>query len=207
MNRWSAGLALGLLLTGGCLAVAEGLHPGDALPMGDVKMENVDGRMLAIGETAGKKGTLVIFSCNHCPFVKAWEQRMTAIGNDCLKQGIGAICINANDTAAFPDDDMSRMKEQARAAGYAFAYVMDATSEVARAFGATRTPEAFLFDAAGKLVYHGAIDDNAHQPDKVEKHYLQDAVAALLAGREPPVKETSSVGCSIKFRNKQEPGK
>jgi hypothetical protein len=92
------------------------------------------------------------------------------------------------------------MQQRARERGFEFLYVVDATSNVARAFGATRTPEAFLFDAAGTLVYHGAIDDNAQDAAKVEKRFLKDALDALLAGREVAVKETKALGCSIKFR-------
>jgi len=198
---WRTAVVLPLVLALCRSTGAEGaLKPGDAIPMRETKMEKVDGRMLSIGEIAGKKGTLVIFACNHCPFVKAWEKRMTAIGNESMKKGVGVIVINANDVAAYPTDDMTHMKEQAKAAGFEFPYVMDATSDVAHAFGAGRTPEAFLFDTAGRLIYHGAIDDNAHQPDKVQKRYLEDALNALLAGRDISVKETRSVGCSIKFR-------
>lgn len=193
-----------LLAMGGAAMAADKLALGGALPMGDVKMQNVDGRMLSIQEIAGKKGTLVVFSCNHCPFVKAWERRMAAIGNASVTNGIGVLFINANNPVEVPTDDLEHMKKQAEAGAYGFPYVVDATSDAARAFGAARTPEAFLFDAAGTLVYHGAIDDNGHEPDKVQKHYLQDAIDALLAGKEVAVKETSSVGCGIKLRPKPE---
>ena len=198
---------LGVALVGAAVAPAGVLDLGGALPMGAVEMRNVDGRMLSVNAIAGKQGTLVIFSCNHCPFVKAWEQRMVAIGNGCLTNGIGVMFINANNPVEVPADDLEHMQKQAEAGGYRFPYVVDASSDLARAFGATRTPEAFLFDAAGKLVYHGAIDDNTHEPDKVQKHYLQDAVKALATGKEITVKETSSVGCSIKLRAKAEPAK
>ena len=195
-----------LLLAGAALAGAGELKPGDRMPLGELKMENVDGRRLSIQEVAGKNGMLVIFACNHCPFVKAWEARMTALGNDSVNKGIGVVLVNANDAAAYPMDDLAHMKQQAEAAGFQFPYVVDETSDVARAFGASRTPEAFLFDAAGQLVYRGAIDDNAHEPDQVRQRYLQEAVDALLAGKAPPVPETSSVGCGIKFREKPAEG-
>ncbi|MGD9874030.1 MAG: thioredoxin family protein [Kiritimatiellia bacterium] len=193
-------VALALLLAGRALVAAGELKSGDLMPMGDVKMMNVDGRILSIQEAAGEKGALVVFSCNHCPFVKAWESRLAAIGNNSMKKGVGVIFINANDPVEFPTDDLDHMKEQAAAAGYEFPYVVDETSDVARAFGAARTPEVFLFDAAGRLVYHGAVDDNAYKPAEVQNHYLQDALNALVAGTEIPVKETRSVGCSIKYR-------
>jgi hypothetical protein len=204
MKSGKALLALALLLAGPALVAAGGVKPGDRLPQGDVKMKNVDGRLLSIHEVAGEKGTLVVFACNHCPFVKAWEARLASIGNDSQKKGIGVIFLNANDPVEYPVDDLDHMQQQAAAAGFQFPYVVDETSDIAREFGAARTPEVFLFDAAPRLVYHGAIDDNAHEPDQVQKHYLQDALDALLAGNEILVKETSSVGCGIKFREKKE---
>lgn len=181
------------------------LQPGEHLPTGvsEVKMEGVDGKIWTLKESMGPKGLLVIFSCNHCPWVKAWQARMVALGNEYSKKGVGVIAINANDPTAYPEDSLEHMKIQARDHGYQFAYVVDGTSEVARAFGATRTPEVFLFDASGVLVYHGAIDDNAEKPEKVTKTYLADALAALVAGKPVPVVETKALGCSIKFRAAQ----
>lgn len=178
------------------------LKPGDSLPesVAGVKMQGVDGREVSLRELAGPKGLLVIFSCNHCPWVKAWQARMVALGNEYSQKGVGVVAINSNDVTAYPDDDMEHMIAQAKEHGYRFPYVMDATSEVARAFGATRTPEAFLFDAQGKLVYHGAIDDNAEKPQEVKHTYLADALAAVVAGKPVPVAETKALGCSIKFR-------
>ncbi len=188
------------VLLAGAAPVLAGVALGGRAPMATVAMENVDGRQLSIADVAGPKGTLVIFSCNHCPYVKAWEHRMVAIGNEAVARGIGVIVINANDPEAYPEDAMPAMQQRAKEKGYGFPYVVDATSDVARAFGATRTPEVFLFDAAGALVYHGAIDDNAQEAEKVTRHFLREAVAAVLAGGEVPIKETKAIGCSIKFR-------
>ena len=178
----------------------ETLSLGEAIPKADVEMKNVDGRKLTINAVKGEKGTLVIFSCNHCPFVKAWQDRIVRICNTYREKGVGVIMVNSNDPEKYPSDGFQHMKKQAEREGYEFPYVVDATSAVARAFGASRTPEAFLFDAAGKLVYHGAIDDNPYKPKKVKETYLRDALKALLAGNEIPVKNTRSVGCSIKYR-------
>ena len=180
----------------------EPLKIGDAVPMKTVKMKNVDERELSIADVAGEKGTLVIFSCNHCPYVKAWEARIAEIGNAAVKSGIGVIQINSNDPAKQPPDGFEGMQQRAKDRGFQFPYVVDADSDVARAFGATRTPEAFLFDKDGKLVYHGTIDDNSQSADKVEAHYLRDAVDALVAGKEIAAKETKAIGCSIKWRAK-----
>ncbi|MCX7895206.1 MAG: thioredoxin family protein [Thermoanaerobaculum sp.] len=192
---------IGLLVSSSLWA----LKPGEALPASvtNVKMKGVDGKEITLKELAGPKGLLVIFSCNHCPWVKAWQGRMVALGNEYSKKGVGVVAINSNDPVAYPDDDFDHMVAQAKEHGYQFAYVVDATSDVARAFGATRTPEVFLFDAQGKLVYHGAIDDNAEKPQEVKKTYLADALQALVEGKPVPVAETKALGCSIKFRKTQ----
>ena len=177
------------------------LNLGDKAPTTDVKMKNVDGRELSIADAAGKEGTLVIFSCNHCPFVKAWQDRIASIGNAAKGKGVGVIVINSNDPASYPEDSFAEMQKRAQQLGFTFPYVVDATSDVARAFGATRTPEAFLFDKDGKLVYHGAIDDS-QKADQVSARYLQDATDALVSGKQIANKETKFVGCGIKYRTK-----
>ncbi len=192
-------IGLGLVLAG---VHASALAIGDAMPAATVKLTDVDGRNITLAQEAGKNGTLVIFSCNHCPWVKAWEDRLVAIGNEYRNRGIGVVAVNSNDPAAYPDDDLPRMQERARQKKYAFPYVMDTTSEVGRAFGATHTPEAFLFDASGKLVYHGTIDDNARDPGAVRHAYLRDALDSTLAGKRPGVQETKALGCTIVFRGK-----
>jgi peroxiredoxin len=170
---------------------------GDAMPAATIKLDNVDGRELTLAQMAGPKGTLVIFSCNHCPWVRAWEERLVTIGNTYSKRGVGVIAVSSNDPQVYPQDDLPQMKERARAKSYEFPYALDVTSDVGRAFGATHTPEAFLFDASGRLVYHGAIDDNARDAAKVKNHYLQNALDAVLAGRHPAVQETKALGCTI----------
>jgi len=206
----AAGLAALLVLGVGVAAaqpppgsdVPSALALGASIPMAKTAMIGVDGKSLSIAAAAGKKGTLVIFMCHHCPWVKAWQDRIATIGNAAAGQGVGAIAINSNDPGAFPEDDVAGMKEQATQLGLKFPYVVDATSDVARAFGATRTPEAFLFDATGKLVYHGTVDDNAHDASAVSKPWLQDAVAAVAGAKAVPTAETKAFGCGIKFRAK-----
>ncbi len=173
---------------------------GATAPKADVRMKNVDGRELSIQDVKGPKGTLVIFTCNHCPWAKAWEQRIVDLGNAWSKKGFGVIAVNPNDPKAYPDDSFDEMQRRAKATGMTFPYVVDSTSGIARAFGATRTPEVFLFDAEGKLVYKGAVDDNAKEPEKVQHRYLADALEAVAASRQPPLAETKALGCSIKFR-------
>lgn len=188
------------LLLAAPLARAGGIALGDAAPMTDVKMKNVDGKEVTIESVRGKNGTLVVFSCNACPWVKAWETRIVELGNSYAKKGVGVIVVNSNDPAQVAEDGYDAMVARARQRKMAFPYVVDATSELARAFGATRTPEAFLFDRSGKLVYHGTVDDNAREPEKVTARYLKDALDAVVAGKDVAVAETKALGCSIKFR-------
>jgi nitrous oxide reductase accessory protein NosL len=179
---------------------ARGLALGEPAPAADVRMKNVDGREISIAEVAGTKGTLVLFMCNACPWVKAWRARIVAIGNRCRQEQIGMIAINSNDPGTVPEDDFPTMQKDAKTFRMRFPYVVDATSGVAAAFGATRTPEAFLFDAGGRLVYHGTIDDNAKEPGRVKARYLEDALRAVREGRAVAAAETKALGCSIKFR-------
>ena len=193
--------ALGLLTASAPPASAEGLAIGSAAPQADVAMKNVDGKQVTIAGVRGAKGTLVVFTCNHCPWAKAWETRIVELGNTYLKRGIGVVAINPNDPAAYEEDAFEVMQKGAKNRKMAYPYVVDATSDVARAFGASRTPEAYLFDKSGKLVYHGTIDDNAREPGKVQSRWLRDALEAVVAGKPVPMAETKALGCSIKFRS------
>ena len=182
-------------------AKAEGLSMGSKIPDSTVKMKNVDGKDISIADVAGPKGTLVVFTCNHCPFAKAWQSRLVEIGNAYQAKGVGVIAINPNDPTSYEEDSFAVMQERVKENGEQFPYVVDGTSNVARDFGASKTPEAFLFDKDGKLVYHGAIDDS-QDVGAVKAHFLQDAITASTAGQAVPVKETKFVGCGIKFRTK-----
>jgi len=142
----------------------------------------------------------VIFHCNHCPYAQAWEDRLIKTQQDYADRGVRVVLINANDPAKYPTDDFEHMKSRAQGKGYPFPYLYDETQEIARAYGATRTPEVFLFDGAGVLRYHGAPDDNYEDPGAVQHPYLRDAIDALLAGGTPPVARTKPVGCTIKWR-------
>jgi len=197
------------LLTLGCLASTtlaqeqpKPLELGSAAPMSDVLMKAVDGKEYSLASVAGPKGTLVVFTCNSCPWAKAWQERVAAIGNAAAKRGVGAIAINANDPGRNPEDGFEEMARRAKSLGFTFPYAVDATSDLARGFGASSTPEAFLFDAKGLLVYHGTIDDNAREPKAVKQRWLRQAVDAVAAGRTVATAETKAMGCSIKFRAK-----
>ena len=201
----AAGLSAGLYLAAAAhsATAAEstgGLALGAGLPQGSTKMKGVDGKSVSLTDVAGKAGTLVVFTCNHCPFAKAWEERIVELGNAYAKKGIGVILINANDPAKNPEDGPEEMVLRAKARGMQFPYVVDETSAVARAFGASVTPEAYVFNKAGKLAYHGTIDDNRKEPTQVHAHYLKDALDAVVAGKAPALAETKGIGCGIKFR-------
>ncbi|HEX3901289.1 MAG TPA: thioredoxin family protein [Polyangia bacterium] len=170
-------------------------------PAAAAKMKSaLDGKSVSIADVTGKSGTLVIFTCNHCPFARGWERRIAELGNAYAKKGIGVILINANDPVKYQEDGFAQMQDRAKTLGLQVPYVVDDTSNVARAFGASVTPEAFLFDKSGKLAYHGAIDDNHTDPTAVKSHYLKDALDAVLGGHPSPVAETKGIGCGIKFR-------
>jgi peroxiredoxin len=190
-----------LVFTASTLASAGPLAIGTPAPAAATKMKSaLDGKSVSIADVAGKAGTLVVFTCNHCPFARGWERRIADLGNAYAKKGVGVILVNANDPAKYPEDGFAEMQARAKSLGLQVPYVIDDTSNVARAFGASVTPEAFLFDKAGKLAYHGTVDDNHTDPAKVTKRYLTDALDAVVAGKPPAVAETKGIGCGIKFR-------
>jgi peroxiredoxin len=192
---------IGMAMTGVLIAVlpANALELGDSMPDGDVTMENVDGSSVTIGDIKGENGTLIIFTCNHCPFVKAWQKEMVAIGSAYQKKGFGVMFINPNDPAV-KGDTLEGMRQLSKTEGYEFPYVVDATSDVARHYGAAKTPDVFLFDANGTLVYKGAVSEGGRTPRAGGETYLKNALDHLLAGTPVERPETKAVGCSIKFR-------
>ena len=174
------------------------LKSGDrAIPF---NLPGVDDKQHTLADYAEKQAVAVIFSCNHCPYVRAWEDRMVQIHADYAAHGVQLIAISANDAHKYPDDSFPKMKERAREKGFNFPYLYDATQEVARAYGAERTPEVFLFDKGGVLRYHGAIDDNYDDPRLVRSHYLRQALDAVLADQTPSPTQTPPVGCTIKWK-------
>ncbi len=173
---------------------------GSTLPMKSKALPTVSGTDRTIASVKGEKGTLVVFWCNTCPWVQRYENRLIALANAYSSKGIGIIAINSNDPVAYPGDALAEMKKQAQAASYPFAYASDAKAEVAAAFGAKRTPQAFLFNASDALVYQGAIDDSPSDADHVGDAYLATALDAVLSGADIAVTETKAFGCTIKFQ-------
>jgi len=182
----------------------EGMRRLANLKIGDTALPftlpDVDGKSHSFAEYSGKNAVVVIFSCNHCPYVRAWEDRMVQIQADYGVKGVQLVAVNANDASKYPDDSFEKMKERAREKHFNFPYLRDESQEVARAYGGERTPEVFLFDKAGGLQYHGVIDDNYDDPAAVKVKFLRDALDAVLAGRTPVTAETKPVGCTIKWK-------
>lgn len=165
------------------------------------RLRNLDGRFLSSADLAkDSKAVAVIFSCNHCPYVQAWEDRMIALGKTYQPRGVAFALINANDPKKYAEDDFDGMVKRAKVKGYPFPYLHDEDQGIARAYGATRTPEVFLFDAQGVLRYHGRIDDNYENPQAVRSHDFRDALEAVLSGKAPAVADTPPVGCTIKWK-------
>jgi peroxiredoxin len=164
------------------------------------ELPGVDNQPHALADYVGSAAVVVVFSCNHCPYVRAWEDRMIAIQQDYAAKGVQLVAINANDAQRYPDDSFIKMQQRAQEKAFPFPYLFDETQEIARAYGAERTPEVFLFDQDRRLRYHGAIDDNFDNPREVQQHYLRDALDAVLSGQEPPTTQTPPVGCTVKWK-------
>ena len=170
---------------------------GDTAPSFD--LPGVDGRRYTLDDYAEAPVLALVQSCNHCPYVQAWEGRMTALQTEYLDRGFRLVAINSNDAAAYPEDSFDEMRDRAQRELFNFAYLYDEDQSVARSLGAERTPEVFLFDSDRRLVYHGAIDDS-RDDGAVTRRYLRDAIEAVLDGDAPPVAQTPPVGCSVKYR-------
>lgn len=168
-----------------------------AIPMADYKMKDVSGKTVSLAESKTAKGLLVIFSCNTCPYVKLSEKRIKEYSDYCMANGIGCVIVNSNEAQRTEEDSFDEMAKYYKAQGLKCPYTVDEKSKLADAFGATRTPQCFLFNAKG-LVYKGAIDDNVKDAAAVKAFYLKDALAAVVKGETPKTQETKSIGCTIK---------
>jgi peroxiredoxin len=162
-------------------------------------LPGVDGQNHSLDSYAGSEVLVLVQSCNHCPYVQAWEDRLSAIARDYADRGVRIVAVNSNDAERYPEDSFDEMQKRASARGFAFDYLFDEPQAVARELGSERTPEVFLYDRDRRLVYHGAIDDNRDET-AVTQQYLRDALDAVLAGEDPPARETPPVGCSMKWK-------
>jgi len=169
-------------------------------PALDFQLLGVDGNTYRVEDFEDKKILIVMFSCNHCPTVRAYEDRFVELQRDYKDKGVVLVAINPNDDKKYPEDSFKNMKARAKEKGFNFPYLRDETQSVARSYGAERTPEAFVFDMKRVLRYHGRIDDNVYEPDKIQQHYLRDALDAILKGQKVLVQDTEPVGCTIKWK-------
>ena len=168
----------------------------------DFKLKGVDGKMHSPADYADKKALVVIVSCNHCPTVIEYEDRMIEISRDYAAKGVQFLVINGNETDDHPTDDFDHMVQRAKEKPYNFPYLRDDTQDVVRSLGAVRTPEIFVFGPDQTLVYHGRIDDNAHDASQVTRHDLREALDELLADKPVSVPKTVPVGCTVKWWGK-----
>jgi peroxiredoxin len=176
------------------------LEIGSTMPLKDLELADISGKNITLANAKGDAGTLVVFSCNTCPWVIRWEDRYVSLANTYAQKGIGMIAVNSNAARFGGEDSLEEMVEHAKNNGYNFPYAQDSESELASAFGATKTPHIYLFDGDDKLVYRGAIDDNAKNAKKVDEPFLANAIDALLAGNPINPQTTKALGCSIKFK-------
>ncbi|MBL7725022.1 MAG: thioredoxin family protein [Chitinophagaceae bacterium] len=179
-------------------SVSDPLPIGAAAPNADLKMKDISGKEVSLNDAKKKNGLLVMFSCNTCPYVIKNQSRTNEVAKQALDKEIGVVILNSNEAYRGDQDSYEAMKQYAADQGYAWYYLVDKNHEMADAFGANRTPECFLFDKSGKLVYHGAIDDNPSDASAVGRKHLKEAINESVTGKEITVKQSKSVGCSIK---------
>jgi peroxiredoxin len=171
----------------------------------DFKLKNVDGKMVSLADNKTTKGYIVVFTCNTCPYAKAYESRIIALHQKYASQGYPVVAINPNDPAIAPGDSFAAMQAQAKSKSYPFPYLFDETQQVAQTYGATRTPHLYVLTRQGsgnefKVSYIGAIDDNSEDPKLVKTKYVENAMTEILAGKPASTSSTKAIGCGIKWR-------
>ncbi len=159
-----------------------------------------DGNRYSLTSFADFPTLVLVVSCNHCPYVQAYEDRMISIQRDYENRGVRLVAVNSNDDKDYPEDNYESMIKRSRMKGFNFPYLRDEDQSLAKALSAVCTPEIFAFDKDRKLAYHGRIDDN-RDPARVSTHDLRNALDAIVAGKKPPVSETRPFGCSVKWRH------
>jgi len=178
--------------------VSDPLPIGAEMPKADVKLKDISGKEITLKSAMKENGLLVIFSCNTCPVVKGYQERMNEVCKWTLGKNVGVVLLNPNEGSRDRGDSYEDMKKYAEKEKFSWYYTLDKNHELADAFGASRTPEVFLFNKEGKLVYHGAIDDNPSDASNVNRKHLEIAVEEMISGKDVSTQKTKSVGCSIK---------
>lgn len=170
----------------------------------DFSLKNVDGKMVSLSDYKQGKGAIVIFDCNTCPYSKAYNDRIISLNKKYATQGFPVITINANDAQISPGDSFEEMSARAKQKNYDFPYLIDESQTVAKAFGATNTPHVFVLQKVGdkfQVAYVGTIDNNSRDASSVTKRYVEEAVDALLSGKDVGTTTTKAIGCGIKWKN------
>ncbi len=170
------------------------------MPAPDFNLKAVDGKTYSLASFADKKVLVLMFICNHCPYVQAIEDRILRLQRDYANQSVQLVGICSNDPTDYPDDLPENLKKRWQKKDYHFPYLIDETQDVARAYGAVCTPDLYVFDERRQLAYHGQLDNNWKEPGKVTRHDLREAVETLLVGKKPSADQTPSMGCSIKWK-------
>ena len=174
------------------------LKIGSSLP--EFNLPAVDGKTYSPSDYNNNKILIVIFSCNHCPYVQAYEERIMNIQKEYANKGVQIVAISSNDAVKYPEDSFKQMKLRSEEKKFNFPYLYDEDQSIAKSFGATHTPEVFVFDEKRELAYHGKIDDNWQDESQVKSSYLKNALDEILAGIDVSVPETYSIGCTIKWK-------
>lgn len=173
----------------------------------DFRLPDTDGKLVSLADFESMKGLLIVFMCNHCPYVKHIRAGLAEFARSNAQSGIGIVGINSNDASAYPADSPAKMREEVESAGYCFPYLYDESQDVAKRYQAACTPDFFLFDGSMRLVYRGQFDDSRPGNDiEVTGKDLQAAVDALLSGQPPLQDQKASIGCNIKWMPNNEPG-
>jgi len=175
-----------------------GYHVGDTAT--DFKLKNVDGKMVSLTDYEDAKGFIVTFTCNHCPYAVMYEDRLIALHNKYSDLGYHVVAINPNDPEVKPGDSYEAMQERSKDKGFPFVYLFDEGQKVYPVYGATKTPHVYLLDSERTVKYIGAIDDSPKDEEAVEEKYLENAIMALEAGKNPDPSSTKAIGCSIKTK-------
>lgn len=166
----------------------------------DFALPGVDGTTYSLASFKDAKALVVVFSCNHCPYVQACEGRFVELQRDYAQRDVRLVAINSNDAADYPEDSFEAMKRRAAEKGFNFPYLRDESQQVAKAYGATHTPQLFVFGPDRRLAYTGKLDDNWQEPSRVSRRFLRDALDDLLAGKAVREPETHAIGCTIKWK-------
>ncbi len=178
-----------------------GYKPGDKAM--DFSLKNIDGKMVSLADFREAKGIILIFTCNHCPYSVAYEDRIISLNATYAPKGYPVVAINSNDPIAYPIDSYENMIERATEKGFKFPYLVDETQQIAKTYGATKTPHVFVLAKADNdfyVKYIGAIDDNSNEPEHVNKRFLENALIELITGAKVSEPITKAVGCSIKWK-------